>query len=84
MLVPDALYLIVVCVGRVIVLLTEANGLRSVPFSQFGAVAGVASLQNEATVAAVVQNRALNRGTWGSHCHLAILQRSPHARTQQY
>ena len=44
----------------------------------------VPALQDEASIAAVVNYAALYRLSWGLHCHPAILQRYPCTGAQQH
>ena len=47
-------------------------------------MADVFALQDEAGMAAVVENGALHRWAWGLHRHPAVLQGCPHPWAQQH
>lgn len=64
--------------------LTEAGGFWGVPLAQLGAVADISSLQHEASVAAVVEHRALHRRPRRLGRHAPVLQGRPHPWTQQH
>lgn len=64
--------------------LTEAGGFGGVPLAQLGAVADISALQHEASMAAVVEHRALHRRPWRLGRHAAVLQGRPHPWTQQH
>lgn len=64
--------------------LTEAGGFWGIPLAQLGAVADVSALQHEASVAAVVEHRALHWRPRRLGGHPAVLQGRPHSWTQQH
>lgn len=64
--------------------LTQAGGFGRVPLAQLSAMADVSALQDEAGMAAVVENGSFHRWPGRPRRHPAVLQRRPHPRAQQH
>lgn len=64
--------------------LTEAGGFRCIPLAQLSAVADVSALQDEASMAAVMEHCPFHRWSRRLHRHPAILQGRPHSWAQQH